>query len=759
MPDSPPASDTTEAFNPCADPRFNPAADPRGHVLPLSDDEIEAFLDDLDHNNDGYIAYSEIEAKFDAVCKETQPEPKPHHLHHKTTEDDERHAFLRSIIGCNADGRIKREDMRARVKSWRIPSLKQEKDEEDSQDEYMKKVGFTRRLRAFWAVHGPSVVFLGIVFGAMIGMGVWQLVKYCGQAYRGALGWGVVVAKTCAGILYPTLFFLLLSMARYFSTILRQSYRVSRIINWDLSQEFHIYMAIWATFLGTLHGIAHLAGDFIWIGNDYRPQKLDNLLGEDRKGFHHYRHLVASLPGITGIISLFCFYTIGLTSSPWVRKRSYEVFQLGHLLMYPIIGCLAAHGTKQILQFSMLGYFLAFPAVLIIIERTMRVALGFHHIPATIRILDGETVEIKTTIPGSRVFNYSAGQYLFMQVPEISFFQWHPFTISVCLDKEVQLHIKTDGNWTGKLRELATNGGKETPIKIGIDGPYGAPAQRFYDFSHTILVGSGVGVTPFSGILADLQARENRLHGGPGEGSQASSRQPSRRNSAVDEKFPDRTSAAPATNSRRNSRKGSADLFRVPSARSLTLTRSRSRHRNPGPPEFADDYKRVDFHWIVRDKNHLLWFSDLLNSICRSQMWHEKHDGLQHPHLDIRIQTHVTQARKQISTHVYRWLLELYRTPEHPESRLTGLINPTHFGRPDFVRIFDEYYEDMLRYRTQYGFDRTGDGKNDRFKVGVFFCGSPVVGEMIADRCRTLTARGREDGSRIEFFFCLEVFA
>ncbi|WOO85418.1 Putative respiratory burst oxidase G [Vanrija pseudolonga] len=749
-------TDTTETFNPVADPRFNPAADPRGTVLPLSDSEIEAFLDDLDHNNDGYIDYSEIEAKFDAVNDETQPEAKPHHLHHTSTEDDERHAFLRSIIGCDT-GRIKREDMRERVKSWRIPSLKQEKDEEDSQDEYMRKIGFTRRLRAFWAVHGPSIVFLGIVFGMMIAFGVWQLVKYCGEAYRSALGWGVVVAKTCAGILYPTLFFLLLSMARYFSTLLRRSYRVSRFINWDLSQEFHIYMAIWATFLGTLHGIAHLAGDFLWIGNSYRPEPLDNLLGPDRKNLHTYRDLVKSLPGITGIIALFCFFTIGLTSTPWVRKRSYEAFQLGHLLMYPIIACLMAHGTKRILQWPMLGYFLAFPTLLILIERTTRIALGFYDIPATIRILDSETVEIKTTIPGSRIFNYSAGQYLFMQVPELSFFQWHPFTISVCLDKEVQLHIKTDGNWTGRLRKLATNGEKETTIKIGIDGPYGAPAQRFYDFSHTILVGSGVGVTPFSGILADLQARENRLHGGPSGGSQGSSRRGSRRNS-VDEKFP-RSTSTPPVNSRRNSRKGSADLFRVPSGRSLTFTRSRSRHRNPGPPEFAEDYKRVDFHWIVRDKNHLLWFSDLLNSIGRSQVWHKKHDGLENPHLDIRIQTHVTQARKQISNHVYRWLLELYRTPEHPESRLTGLINPTHFGRPDFVRIFDEYYEDMLRYRTQYGFDRTGDGKNDRFKVGVFFCGSPVVGEMIADRCRTLTARGREDGSRIEFFFCLEVFA
>jgi hypothetical protein len=68
------------------------------------------------------------------------------------------------------------------------------------------------------------------------------------------------------------------------------------------------------------------------------------------------------------------------------------------------------------------------------------------------------------------------------------------------------------------------------------------------------------------------------------------------------------------------------------------------------------------------------------------------------------------------------------------------------------------HYDDMLRYRAQYGFDRDNDGDNDRFKVGVFFCGTPVVGEMIADRCRLLTARGRADGTRIEYYFMMEVF-
>lgn len=138
--------------------------------------------------------------------------------------------------------------------------------------------------------------------------------------------------------------------------------------------------------------------------------------------------------------------------------------------------------------------------------------------------------------------------------------------------------------------------------------------------------------------------------------------------------------------------------------------------------------------------------------------------------MDIRIDTHVTAKRKNISTHVYRWLLEMHRTDEHPASPLTGLLNPTHFGRPDFGEILDEHYEEMCKFRTSKrtnGKERTegsaAERKNDyeedeELKVGVFYCGAPVVGEILADKCRELTTRGREDGTKIEYHFMIEVF-
>ncbi|RAL67633.1 hypothetical protein DID88_008382 [Monilinia fructigena] len=69
----------------------------------LSDEEINEFLDDLDSNSNGYIEYDEVEHKLDEVHRELAPEPEPHNLHHADRQEDERHSFLRSVIGSDKD--------------------------------------------------------------------------------------------------------------------------------------------------------------------------------------------------------------------------------------------------------------------------------------------------------------------------------------------------------------------------------------------------------------------------------------------------------------------------------------------------------------------------------------------------------------------------------------------------------------------------------------------------------------------------------
>ncbi|KAL9120740.1 MAG: hypothetical protein Q9187_002702, partial [Circinaria calcarea] len=537
----------------------------------LSDREVEEFLDDVDKNKDGNIEYSEIEHKLDEVHKEIAPEAKPHHLHHESLGDEARHAFLRSMIGSN-ENRIPRHEFVTVVRGWRIPSLEQDKKEEQNEKNYLKSLSRWRRARSYFAVHGPEIMFLALVVSMHLAFSIWQMVKYLTQMeVRYAFGWGVVLAKTCAGALYPAFFFLILSMSRYFSTYLRRNYYISRFINWDLSQSFHIKMSIVALTLATLHAIGHLTGTFLYGSRPAQQDDVAALLGPHAVP-RPYKDYVSSLPGWSGLTAYILFLILALLSIPQVRRWSYEAFQLGHLLMFPIIGLLMAHGTAALLQWPMFGYWLAFPTLFILIERIVRIAVGFHRISAELEILDGETVRITATMPKERVWRYEAGQYVFLQVPEISYFQWHPFTISVCIGREMQLHIKTDGNWTGRLGKLAGDTGVRH-IKVGINGPFGAPAQRFYSFNQSIVVGAGIGVTPFSGILADLQERDNRRHEG-------------------------KTSLAP----------GSL-LQHKEVEKSETGDIEETSPSNWHP----EGNRRVDFHWMVRDRNYLLWFSDLLN--------------------------------------------------------------------------------------------------------------------------------------------------
>lgn len=718
------------------------------NVQYLTDEEVNKFLDHLDHNGDGTIEYSEVECELDKAHQELDMRHGAHHVMNPENEHHDeqvRHAFLRSLMGSD-EQRIPRDEFAQVVRSWKVPSLKQAQREEDNEKNYIKRLPGWRKIRAYWAVHGSELIFACFFVATQLAFGIWQLVKYqTTPGYRAAFGWGVVMAKTCAGALYPTFFFLILSMSRYFSTWMRRSRFLSHFLNWDLSQKFHIRVSCVAILLATLHAIGHLTGSFVSGSDPANEDDVANMLGPDAVP-RPYIYYIRSLPGFTGISALGLFYVLSLLSIPQVRRWNYELFQLGHLLMFPIIGLMMAHGTAALLQWPMFGYFLAFPTLLVLIERSIRVLLGFHPIAAKLKVLDRETVEISATIPSERLWKYKAGQYIFLQVPSVSFFQWHPFTVSFCRGSEIMVHIKTDGNWTGKLRDLAGPSG-ESDIHVGINGPFGAPAQQFYDFTHSVIIGSGIGVTPFSGILSDLQHKDNIDHSVSDNSSTAV------RGAGKN---------APLSHEITGANREDDSKHKV--EKEAESTKHDHEAQPPGQSQpFPADYRRVDLHWIVRDRNYLLWFSDLLNEVYVSQQQHRL--APEPTHLEIQMNTHVTAKRKELVTHVYRWLLELHRTKEHPASPLTGLLNPTHFGRPDFDVILDEHYDDMLEFRASRRKQAESDGNgistkmaSDDIKVGVFFCGAPVVGEILADKCRQLSIRGRQDKSKIEYHFMMEVF-
>ena len=134
-----------------------------------------------------------------------------------------------------------------------------------------------------------------------------------------------------------------------------------------------------------------------------------------------------------------------------------------------------------------------------------------------------EAVEIQILKPS---FNYKAGQWLFLNCPSISRTQWHPFTITSCpFDPYVSVHVRQVGDWTKDLAnalgagpeqaklyneidplgiyEVGLKESEEMPL-LKIDGPYGAPAEDVFENEVAVLVGTGIGVTPWASILKNI---------------------------------------------------------------------------------------------------------------------------------------------------------------------------------------------------------------------------------------------------------------
>ncbi len=61
------------------------------------------------------------------------------------------------------------------------------------------------------------------------------------------------------------------------------------------------------------------------------------------------------------------------------------------------------------------------------------------------------------------------------------------------------------------LASLEEGPGKKTmlkkPLEIFVDGPFGAPSSNIFRAEHAVLIGTGIGVTPFASILQSIMHR------------------------------------------------------------------------------------------------------------------------------------------------------------------------------------------------------------------------------------------------------------
>ena len=240
---------------------------------------------------------------------------------------------------------------------------------------------------------------------------------------------------------------------------------------------------------------------------------------------------------------LLCMLLMYTTAHSQIRKQSFEAFWYTHHLFIPFLLGLYTHATNCFVRdtagdFSpfagdnfwnhCIGYqgwrWELWAGGLYLIERLYREVRAARK-TEIVRVIRHpyDALELQFSKPSMR---YKAGQWLFIQIPSVSRQQWHPFTITSCpFDPYVSIHMRQVGDWTRAVGDalgagpaqakeydaLDPNGMYEVALQSGqimpeirIDGPYGAPAEDVFDNEIAVLIGTGIGVTPWAAILKNI---------------------------------------------------------------------------------------------------------------------------------------------------------------------------------------------------------------------------------------------------------------
>ncbi|KRG96817.1 hypothetical protein GLYMA_19G233900v4 [Glycine max] len=369
----------------------------------------------------------------------------------------------------------------------------------------------------------------------------WKFIQYKHRAVFDVMGYCVTSAKGAAETLKFNMALILLPVCRNTITWLRSKTKLGMAVPFDDNINFHKVIAFGIAIGVGIHAIAHLTCDFPRLlhatDEEYEPMK--PFFGEDRP--NNYWWFVKGTEGWTGIAIVVLMAIAYTLAQPWFRRNrlnlpkplkrltGFNAFWYSHHLFVIVYGLFIVHGyylylSKEWYKKTTWMY-LAIPMILYACERLLRAfRSGYKSVKILkVAVYPGNVLALHMSKPQG--FKYSSGQYIFVNCPDVSPFQWHPFSItSAPGDDYVSVHIRTLGDWTSQLKAVFAKAcqpassdqsgllradmlqGNNIPRmpKLVIDGPYGAPAQDYKNYEVILLVGLGIGATPLISILKDV---------------------------------------------------------------------------------------------------------------------------------------------------------------------------------------------------------------------------------------------------------------
>uniref|UniRef100_A0A8B9HBD9 NADPH oxidase 2 n=1 Tax=Astyanax mexicanus TaxID=7994 RepID=A0A8B9HBD9_ASTMX len=309
---------------------------------------------------------------------------------------------------------------------------------------------------------------------------------------RVILGHALSWARAPAACLNFNCMLILLPVCRNLLSFLRGSIQCcSRTAARQLDRNitFHKLVAYMIAFHTAVHIIAHLFNFERFMdaqleaNSSSLPHVLSLIGNKDNESFLNPIRsnetnptivMFTTVAGLTGVVITLALILI-ITSSMEVIRRSYfEVFWFTHHL------------------------FIVFFIGLEVCTQNLTIHVVMH---------PSKTLELQMKKKG---FKMEVGQYIFMQCPSISQLEWHPFTLTSAPEEDhFSVHIRIVGDWTQALYSAC--GGDKTGVqdawelpKMAVDGPFGTASEDVFRYEVVMLVGAGIGVTPFASILKSV---------------------------------------------------------------------------------------------------------------------------------------------------------------------------------------------------------------------------------------------------------------
>jgi predicted ferric reductase/Ca2+-binding EF-hand superfamily protein len=317
-----------------------------------------------------------------------------------------------------------------------------------------------------WLAANLALLLLPLIAGLEPGIRVWM------QLGRGL---GLLLDFNGALILLPTL--------RRLLTRVRASL-LGKVIPVDSAVDFHRYVGHTLFALA----VAHASCFTVAYAGGHTQSSVVDLLGTSR--------------GLTGFLLLAVFASMWLFALGFVRRtRHFELFYFTHLLYVAWLALAIAHAPSFALWVGV-------PLVGLLVEQGSRLV---RRAPEQ-RVVSSVTLRSSVTrleLERPRGFDFSAADYVFLRIPAVSKREWHPFTLSSAPERDhLVVHVRSLGNWTRRLRELVERQ-PNAPLVAYVDGPYGTPSARIFSARVAVLIGGGIGVTPFASVLESIVWRGN----------------------------------------------------------------------------------------------------------------------------------------------------------------------------------------------------------------------------------------------------------